>query len=480
MRRSGVAGLVLVTLLAGCTADPAPAPAGAPAPSATQAEKYAAGRSTPVLDPIYPEHGTDALDVLHYGLDLSWSPTGKTLTGTATVRIRPTRDADSLTLDFKPYTIDSLTLDAQPVTGAVTSEKLVVQSPVRTDVPVTLVVGYHGKPAQTPMPTHRGDAHPLGLTVDSQGGVWTMQEPFGAFTWYPANDHPSDEALYDIAVTVPKGWSGVASGTPVGQDGNTFRYRSTVPVASYATTLAVGRFKKSTAKGPRGIPVTYWYRADDPTVLTQLKRSTKLLSWLDKRFGPYPFESAGVVVVESDSAMETQQMITLGNFFPMVGGQVFELTTLHEFAHQWFGDAVTLTDWRDMWLNEGWALYAQKLYEKETYKISKAEFVRASRQRDGELRKQYGPPSRPARDQFGASNVYYGGAGMLRQLHQALGDKRFYALAQGWVRENLNTQQSRATFTAYVNKATDHDFTALIDAWLDSPTTPPETGPLPA
>jgi hypothetical protein len=69
---------------------------------------------------------------------------------------------------------------------------------------------------------------------------------------------------------------------------------------------------------------------------------------------------------------------------------------------------------------------------------------------------------------------------MLRQLHQTLGDKRFYALAQGWVRENLNTQQSRATFTAYVNKATDHDFTALIDAWLDSPTTPPETGPLPA
>jgi aminopeptidase N len=66
-----------------------------------------------------------------------------------------------------------------------------------------------------------------------------------------------------------------------------------------------------------------------------------------------------------------------------------------------------------------------------------------------------------------------------RQLHQALGDERFFALARGWVQDNLHTQQSRASFTAYVNAKTGHDFTALIDEWLDSPTTPAETGPLP-
>ncbi|MEU7846895.1 M1 family metallopeptidase [Micromonospora parva] len=485
--RSTVAVLASLTLLAGCTADPPTAPTsggtfatppGAPALSGPYAA-WAAGVSTPVVDPLYPERGTDAVDVLHYGLDLNWSPTTRTLTGTATVHLRPTRDAPLVSLDFTPYAIDTVTVDGTNAVGAVAHEKLVVDTPVRADVPITLVVVYHGKPSTTPMPSKRGDSHPLGLTVDSDGGIWTMQEPFGAFTWYPANDHPSDEALYDITVTAPKGWTGVASGTPVGHSGNTFTYRSTAPVASYATTLAVGRYKKLTAIGPHGIPVTTWYRAKDARYLPMLKRSPAFLTWLEQRFGPYPFDSAGLVVVESASAMETQQMVTLGEVQPQRGDKMFDLTTLHEYAHHWFGDAVTLTDWRDMWLNEGWALYVQKLYEQDRYGLSDAELVATSRQRDSELRKEYGPPSKPDPAEFGATNVYTCAAAMIRQLHQALGDDRFFALARGWVQENLHTQQTRASFTAYVNKTTGHDFTALIDAWLDSPTTPPETGPLP-
>ncbi|MEU7946494.1 M1 family metallopeptidase [Micromonospora taraxaci] len=484
--RSTVAVLASMTLLAGCTADPPAAPtkggtsatpSGAPTLSGPYAA-FAAGMSKPVVDPLYPERGTDAVDVLHYGLDLDWSPTKRTLTGTATVHLRPSRDASSVSLDFTPYTLDTVTVDGTSAKAAVTREKLVVETPVRADVPITVVVGYHGKPSTTPMPSKRGDAHPLGLTVDSEGGIWTMQEPFGAFTWYPANEHPSDEALYDIAITAPKGWTGVASGTPVGQSGTTFTYRSTVPVASYATTLAVGRYKKLAATGPRGIPVTTWYRAKDTRYLPMLKRSPGFLTWLEERFGPYPFDSAGLVMVESGSAMETQQMVTLGEVQPQRGDRMFDLTTVHEYAHHWFGDAVTLTDWRDMWLNEGWALYVQKLYEQDKYGLSDAELVASSRQRDGELRREYGPPSKPDPAEFGATNVYTCGAAMLRQLHQALGDERFFDLARGWVQENLHTQQTRASFTAYVNKKTGHDFTALIDTWLDSPTTPPETGPL--
>ncbi|GAB3937606.1 M1 family metallopeptidase [Micromonospora vulcania] len=484
--RTSIAMLATIALLGGCTADPPAPPAAGASPSASSPgltsgpyAAWAAGRSTPVVDPLYPERGTDAVDVLHYGLELSWSPSKRTLTGTATVQIRPTRDAPSVSLDFMPYANDTVTVDGKAATGAVVREKLVVETPVRADVPITLVVGYHGKPSTTAWPTKRGDAHPLGLTIDSDGGLWTMQEPFGAFTWYPVNDHPSDEALYDIAVTAPKGWSGIASGTPVGQDGTTFRYRSTVPVASYLTTLAVGRYRTLKATGPRGIPVTTWYRDKDARFLPMFKRSPTFLTWLEEHFGPYPFESAGLVMVESASAMETQQMVTLGEAQPLRGDRTFDLNTLHEYAHHWFGDAVTLTDWRDMWLNEGWALYAQQLYARDAYKVTKAELVRSSRQRDAELRKEYGPPAKPDPAEFGSTNVYVCAAAMLRQLHQALGDDRFFALARGWVQENLHTQQTRASFTAYVNQKTGHDFTALIDTWLDSPTTPAETGPLP-
>jgi aminopeptidase N len=198
-----------ILLLAGCTpTHPGAAPRAVasvpPAVAPVDYAAWAAGRSTPVADPIYPKHGTAALDVLHYDLALDWAPATKSLTGTATLRIRPTADAASLTLDFKPYRLDSVTVDDAAVTGTVAAEKLTVPVAVTRDKPVTLVVKYHGKPSTTRLPSRRTDfKEGLGLRATKNGGAWTMQEPYGAYTWYPANDQPSDKALYDITVTVP-------------------------------------------------------------------------------------------------------------------------------------------------------------------------------------------------------------------------------------------------------------------------------------
>jgi aminopeptidase N len=429
-----------------------------------------------VADPLYPKHGNPALDVLHYGLDLTWAATSKTLTGTATMQIRPVSDATEMRLDFKPYVLDGVTVDGTPATATVTAEKLVVPVAVTKDKPVTLVVKYHGKPATTPMPSHRTDVEPLGLTITKDGGLWTMQEPFGAYTWYPANDQPSDEALYDVSITVPTGWSGIAAGTPTGQRGNTFTYKSTDPVATYLQTLAVGKYKKITATGPHGIPLTYWYRpgTDDKTVST-LKKSPSYLTFLEKRFGPYPFPSGGIVLVDSESGMETQQMITMGakiKKWDKTTAAAFDENLLHEYAHQWFGDSVTPTTWTDLWLNEGWAMYAQYLYEQSVFKYSDKVLENFLRKTDAVLRKQVGPPGHPKAANFAESNVYVCPAAMLKELNDALGDAKFFALAKAWVQTQKNTQQSRASFIAFVNKQTGKDFTKLINTWLDAKSTP--------
>jgi aminopeptidase N len=319
------------------------------------------------------------------------------------------------------------------------------------------------------MPSHRRDVEPLGLTVTRDGSLWTMQEPFGAFTWYPANDQPSDEALYDIAVTVPSGWSAIAAGTPAGQSGTTFRYRSTDPVATYLQTLAVGKYKKVTAKGPHGLPLTYWYRPGvDERLLPTVKKSPALITFLEKRFGPYPFPTGGVVFVDSASGMETQQMITMGGRTK----DTYDEVLLHEYAHQWFGDSVTPATWTDLWLNEGWAMYAQLLYEQSTEKFSDERLESYLRDNDAELRRELGPPAHPRAQSFAESNVYLCPAAMLKELNDALGDKKFFALATAWVQTQKNTQQDRASFTAFVNKQTGRDFTKLINAWLDDVSTP--------
>jgi aminopeptidase N len=476
MRRTPFAvALGATALLTACT--PASAPPSAAPSSAAPGVDYTAweaGRSTPVAEPMYPQRGNAGLDVLHYDLKLAWNPDTRLLKGVATLRIRPTRAANEVKLDFTNYTVETTTLNGTAVAGSVADEKLTVAVPVVADKPVTLQVTYSGKPNPVPMPSKRKDVGPLGLTVTEAGGLRTMQEPFGAFTWYPANDTPSDEALYDIAVTVPGGWAAVASGTP--QPGDGYAYRSTVPVASYATTLAVGKYKKETITGPHDLPITLWYEpGPDDALVEPLKKSAKHLEWLEQRFGPYPFPSAGVVLIDATSAMETQQMITLGRQGAAPGKQqqaMVESILVHEYAHHWFGNAVTPAVWSDLWLSEGWATYVQNLWDKEAHKLSEKNLDDYLQKQDGLARKESGAPAKAAADNFAGHCVYVCAAAMLNNLHAELGDDAFFALGRAWVQDQRHTTQTRAAFIAFVNKQTGKDLTGRINDWLDADTTP--------
>lgn len=475
-----VAALAATALIAGCTSSPdpqrpTPSTSAAPAAPAVDYATWEGGRSAPVADPLYPKRGNPGLDVLHYDLQLDWAPATKALTGTATLRIRPTKDAPNLGLDFTGLTVDRVTVDGATVTGTVAGEKLTVAAPVVAEKPVTLVVNYHGTPKPVPMPSRRGDAKEgLGLRATKDGGLWTMQEPWGALTWYPANEHPSDEALYDIAVTVPTGWSAVASGTPGPVEGTTFRYGSTDPVAAYLVTVAVGRYRKVTATGPRGVPLTYWVRPKtDDKALTVLKKSPAMLEWLEKRYGPYPFPSGGAVLVPSTSAMETQQMVTMGapTKWSKQAAMGMESVLVHEYAHHWFGNSVTPATWTDLWLNEGFAQYTQYLWEQEVYKFSDKVLEGFLRKADAELRKKSGPPGKPDAAYFAEGNVYICTAAMLKELNDALGDKAFFAFARAWAAQK-NTHQDRASFLAFLKKQTGKDHSKLVNTWLDAKTTP--------
>ncbi|MFC4067775.1 M1 family metallopeptidase [Actinoplanes subglobosus] len=476
-RTSAVAAVAATLLITGCTSagTDEPTPAKSAGEAAIDYGPWAAGRSTPVADELYPEKGNPGLDVLHYGLDLDWKPDTRVLTGTATLRIRPVAAASEIKLDFTGLTVDKVTVDGTEATGTVADEKLVVPTAVTADRPVTLTVAYHGTPKQVEMPSHRGDASEgIGMRSSKDGVLWTMQEPWGALTWYPVNEHPSDEALYDLAVTVPEGWAAAASGTPGAVEGNTYRYRSADPVAAYVTTLAVDRYKRIEQTGPHGLKITnFVLPKTDDRYLNTLKKTPKLIEWLEERFGPYPYPSAGALMNGSISAMETQQMLSMGRQAFKDGDlKEFEAVLVHEYAHQWFGNAVTPATWTDLWLNEGFATYIQYLYEQELYGFDDAYLENYLRESDAKLRKRVGPPGKPTAGTFAESNVYVCPAAMLKELNDALGDKEFFALATAWVEKNRNTNQDRASFTAFVNAETGKDFTGLIDAWLDSPTTP--------
>ena len=428
--------------------------------------------SHPVEDSVYPDVGDPGVDALHYGLDLAWSPDSRTLDGDATIELRSTADADHLQLDLgEPLQVSSVSLDGVDVGFDHEGKDLLVRAPVHKDGRYVLEVRYAGTPQPTPAPTTRSDFTTSGWTTMPDGATWTMQEPYGAFTWYPVNDQPSDKAFYDITVTVPSPWVGIANGVMADQtehDGlTTTAWHLSKPASSYVVTLATGDYTRTTNTSQSGVEISYWVPSDRPGLATGLQSAAAGLDWLESKLGPYPFDSLGFLLVDSGSGMETQTMITLGETDYTTSGAVL----VHEMAHQWYGDEVTPDDWRDVWMNEGMAMFLQGCWQAHADGRTIDAVMDDYATLEGPARAQAGPPAAYDPTQFGAGNIYYGPALMWNELRHRIGDDAFWKVVRAWP---ARAPETNVTFDHYLDWLVErtHVDRSFFESWLLDPTTP--------
>lgn len=438
-------------------------------------DPYAAGLSDPGEDSYYPAKGDPGVDVLHYDLDLNWRRRTRVLVGDAVLTFRATETAPEFRLDLaRSLEVQQLRVDGAAVGYAHSGKTLVVRAPVTADSRHTVRVVYRGTPRPVAAPTTRGDFDTVGMQVTRGGGLRTMQEPFGAFTWYPANDHPSDKALYDVEVSTPKGWVGVSNGTMtsrVDRARTTTTWHLADPAASYLMTLAVGRYVRRTDTGPHGLPLSFWVpRGQAGDYMTVFRFVARDLAWLEKRLGRYPFQSAGAVVVPGGSAMETQTMVTYGaDAFGLQAREVM----VHELAHQWWGNTVTPADWSDVWLNEGMAMYLEGRWDTDHGGAPWSDWRLWFRSANEWAREDEGPPAAYDRDRFAETCVYYCTAAMFEKLRTTVGDEMFWRLVRRWPQQHRDSNADRDAFVSWVNEETGRDLTGFFDDWLLSPTWPP-------
>jgi aminopeptidase N len=428
--------------------------------------------SEPVEDSVYPDVGDPSVDSLHYDLDLAWSPDTRTLVGEATIELRSTGTADHLQLDLgEPLDVSTVTLDGAAVPFDHQGKDLVVSAPVTQDERYVLEVSYSGTPEPTPAPTQRDDFSTSGWTITPGGETWTMQEPYGAFTWYPVNDQPSDKAFYDISVTVPSPWVGIANGVMTDQtehDGlTTTSWHLSKPASSYVVTVATGDYTRTTNTSRSGMEVSYWVPSNRPGLATGLESAAAGLDWLEGLLGPYPFDSLGFLLVDSRSGMETQTMITLG----ATDYTTSEAVLVHEMAHQWYGNEVTPDDWRDVWMNEGMAMYLQGCWQAQADGRTVDAVMDDYAAFEDALRAKAGPPAAYDPTQFGESNVYYGPALMWHELRKRIGEDAFWKVVRDWPARAPETNVSRGEYLDWLVKRT-HVDRSFFDDWLLSPTTP--------
>lgn len=451
--------VVLITLATACTAVTA-------VTAGVEGKPGAAG----LRDPYFPRLGNGGYDVTHYGLDLDVDvrPGRDELRGTATITARATQDLSSFNLDLTGLDVRSASVEGRPAAVNRAGSEVTlrpdaaVEDRLRTGRTFRTVVRYSGAP-ETVIDRDRWSKEGWLKTAD---GSLALGQPTGSMAWFPGNHHPSDKAAYDIAVTVPKGLTAVSNGEPVSRrtagDRTVFRWRTAEPMASYLATVAIGRYTTKSSKTPEGVQV---FTAVDPEVArgsaSALARIPEVMKWAAGRFGPYPFSSTGAIIErvgDAGYALETQNR-------PVFPGPPATGLLVHELAHQWFGDSVTPETWQGMWLNEGFATYAEWLWAEDMEDTPTRVSFDAAFQADANW--DFPPADPPSAADLSGPPVYGRGAMVLEKLRQAVDDdKEFFALLKGWARAHRHANASTDDFTAYAEERTGRDLSGLWKVWL--------------
>ena len=244
-------------------------------------------------------------------------------------------------------------------------------------------------------------------------------------------------------------------------------------MASYLSMVATGDYVVTTETTASGVPILNAVDEDltptqQTTAATRLARQGDMIDFFEGHFGPYPYSSYGAVIdddTDAGYALENQTR-------PIYSGVPSLSTIAHELAHQWYGNKVTLTQWKDIWLNEGFATYAQWMWTEHDGGTTVAQqftSLMAITPTNAFWTVKVADPG--AADLF-ASAVYRRGAGFLHALRLTIGEEDFAEVLLQWADKDETVPVTTADLLTLSESISGQQLDALFDAWLYQPTKP--------
>ena len=450
-----------------------PTPASPGSPSCRTPGGTAGAAS--IGDPLFPNDGNGGYTVGNYFIDLNATPKTGNVDATVIVSARATQDLSAFDLDFRGPQITSLTVDTVPAQFSRSGSKLTVvpAGMLPKGAVFTVVARYHGVPG----PLRDPNIGEYGWVRTADGSL-VVSEPDGASTWFPCDDHPLSKATYVFRLTVPTGYQAIANGVeespPVATNGQTtYVWNEGSPMASYLATVAIGRY--ATKAGRAGnLPV---FVAADPKFagsLNSLYATTVKAVKLDTAtFGPYPFASIGGIIAAPrlNYALETQERPVYVGFVPD------DDFIVHEIAHQWFGDSVSLARWSDIWLNEGFATYAEWLWNEKNGKGTAKQMFDRYLGQPADSAIFTPPPATPEAKNLFPFSIYIRGAMTLQALRTKVGDTAFFTILRDWAARHEYGNATTQEFIALVKtvaspRVPEREIDRLFTVWLYQKTKP--------
>jgi aminopeptidase N len=424
---------------------------------------------SPVIDPYLPDNGNFGYRVSRYELDLEYKVAINRLSGTATITAVTLAALRTFSLDLS----DALSVQKVSVNGrrpqqfSASGRKLNIAlgSALPAGAALTITIRYGGSPR--PIESYWGE---VGFE-ELSNGVLVAGQPNGAASWFPCDDHPSAKASYRIQISTDSPYRAVANGELVSRrvraGHTTWTYELAEPTSTYLVTLQIGdyvlhRLPKTPVPMQAVLPARLKRNFDH-----DFGRQPQMMKLFVKLFGPYPMSTGYTVVVTDDNLeipLEAQGLSIFGANH-CNGSRTSERLIAHELAHQWFGNSVTVRRWRDIWLHEGFACYAEWLWSHEsggpsTDERAKYYYRRLVNSPQNLLLSDPGP-----QDMFD-DRVYKRGALTLHALRGQIGDTNFFALLHDWTARYRHSTVVTDDFTGMAANYAQTSLHPLWDAWL--------------
>jgi aminopeptidase N len=393
-----------------------------------------------------PAASTNAYDVRHYELFISFDLEKKIFAGTIEITARALAPMHDFTLHASDgtLTIDSVKTNGRKLPFVHKNDLLSIRLLQEMTEQESLIVSiYYGG-----ISNFHGEYDSGGVYFSSSDHLATISEPNFARTWFPCNDTPSDKATATLHITVPESLMAVSNGilkSTTRQNGTaTYTWETRYPVATYLVSVAAAPYKeysdRYTAVGGESMEIKYYaFPEDSQKALNDFSSTSKILGFFARTFCEYPFlnEKFGYAEVDGDLTMENQTICSIQKN-AITGNKDFESVIVHETAHQWWGDLITPLHWGDIWLSEGFATYAEALYRESAYSVDSyrkyIEWLMSAK--PGDYAGSVVNYSDTAFWSLFSQRVYSKGALVLHMLRGVVGDSAFFTLMRNYLNDS--------------------------------------------
>ncbi len=382
-----------------------------------------------------------AYDVHHYDLAVRVDPVEQRIEGETTVSViaLETIDAFEINLDDR-LEVASVTSDAAACSFRHADGLIAVKLPELWSAGERheVTIAYGGQPKVALRPPWI-DGFVWAETPSGAPWIGVTGQGDGGDNWWPCKDHPSDEPDegMDIALTVPVGLVGLSNGRMIDEVDNgdgtiTTSWRVNYPINNYLVTVNVAPYVRIEERyhgidGSLDEPLIFWSVPEyEEYARTMWRQMPRILEVLGRRFGEYPFFDDKFAVAHAPYyGMEHQTVVAYGALFTD-NDYGFDDLLLHEVAHEWWGNKVSVSDWAHFWIQEGFATYAEALYVLDTLGEARyLDYMASRRQRISDLEPLVRGKNLTSSQAY-TDDIYFKGAWVLHTLRWLLGDEDFF------------------------------------------------------